>query len=77
MDAAALYLPLKHAHIALVTASGTLFALRGAAVWADTAGAAAAGAASGVSADTWKAPSVSAATQVRIILFMSVSKGWG
>lgn len=34
MDAAALYLPLKHIHIALVTASGTLFALRGAAVWA-------------------------------------------
>jgi uncharacterized membrane protein SirB2 len=34
MDAAQLYLPLRHAHIALVTVSGTLFALRGAAVWA-------------------------------------------
>lgn len=33
MDPSLLYLPLKHAHIALVTLSGTLFALRGAAVW--------------------------------------------
>ncbi len=33
MDAAALYGPLRQAHIGLVTLSGTLFALRGAAVW--------------------------------------------
>jgi uncharacterized membrane protein SirB2 len=37
MDAGTLYLPLRHAHIALVTLSGTLFALRGAAVWAGQA----------------------------------------
>lgn len=37
MDPSTLYLPLKHTHIALVTASGTLFALRGAAVWAGAA----------------------------------------
>ncbi len=37
LDAAALYLPLKHGHIALVTLSGTLFAWRGAAVWAGQA----------------------------------------
>lgn len=34
MDAAALYLPLKHGHVGLVTASGLLFAVRGAAVLA-------------------------------------------
>lgn len=37
MDAGALYLSLRHTHIALVTLSGTLFALRGAAVWAGAA----------------------------------------
>jgi uncharacterized membrane protein SirB2 len=34
MDPSTLYLSLKHTHIALVTISGTLFVLRGAAVWA-------------------------------------------
>lgn len=33
LDPATFYLPLRHAHIGLVTLSGTLFALRGAAVW--------------------------------------------
>lgn len=34
MDLSAWYLPIKHGHIALVTASGALFAVRGAAVLA-------------------------------------------
>ena len=34
MDLSAWYLPIKHAHIGLVTASGVLFAVRGAAVQA-------------------------------------------
>ena len=34
MDPSALYLPIKHTHIALVAASGLLFAVRGAAVQA-------------------------------------------